>query len=155
MDFTLSDEQRALQTAAREYAQKRLPAIAQDIETSGEPPSRALIAEFASHGFLGINIPEALGGLGQGNLEALIVLEEFAKISSAVASPVFESCVGPVRAIEKFANDMEAVIGAKIRGIGLRDTHHMGVAHVASPKNPYFFHLRDGESLQIFVRHLP
>lgn len=104
MDFTLSEEQRALQTAAREYAQQRLPAIAQQIETSGEPPSHELIAEFASHGFLGINIPEALGGLGQGNLEALIVLEEFGKISSAVAFPVFESCVGPVRAIEQFAN---------------------------------------------------
>ena len=105
MDFTLSDEQRALQTAAREYAQKRLPSIAQEIESSGEPPSRGLIQEFAAHGFLGINIPEALGGLGQGNLEALIVLEEFGKISSAVAFPVFESCVGPVRAIERFANE--------------------------------------------------
>ncbi len=104
MDFTLSEEQRALQAAAREYAQRRLPAIAQDIEASGEPPPHSLIPEYASHGFLGINIPEDLGGLGQGNLEALIVLEEFGKISSAVAFPVFESCVGPVRAIERFAN---------------------------------------------------
>ena len=40
---------------------------------------------------------------GLGNLEALIVLEELAKVSSAVAFPVFESCVGPVRAIERFA----------------------------------------------------
>jgi butyryl-CoA dehydrogenase len=31
------------------------------------------------------------------------VLEQFAQISSAVAFPVFESSVGPVRAIEKFA----------------------------------------------------
>jgi acyl-CoA dehydrogenase len=105
LDFTLTDEQRALQNAAREYAQERLPALAQQIEMSGEPPGHELIAEFANHGFLGINIPEALGGLGLGNLEALIVLEEFGKISSAVAFPVFESCVGPVRAIERFAND--------------------------------------------------
>ena len=104
MDFALTSEQIALQTAAREYAQKRLPPIAKEIEASGEPPSHALIAEFASHGFLGINIPEALGGLGLGNLEALIVLEEFGKVSSAVAFPVFESCVGPVRAIERFGN---------------------------------------------------
>ena len=115
MDFTLSDEQRALQGAAREYAQKRLPQIAEDIETSGEPPSHALIAEFASHGFLGINIPEALGGLGQGNIEALLVLEEFGKISSAVAFPVFESCVGPVRAIEQFAGgDLKARIVPRV-----------------------------------------
>jgi acyl-CoA dehydrogenase len=102
LDFSLSDEQRSLQNAAREYAQKRLPEIARSIEASGEPPSHELIAEYASHGFLGVNVPESLGGLGQGNLEALLVLEEFGKISSAVAFPVFESCVGPVRAIERF-----------------------------------------------------
>lgn len=105
MDFRLSDEQRALQSAARDYAQKRLTPIAQAIEASAEAPSRELIAEFASQGFLGVNVPAALGGLGLGNLEALIVLEEFGKISSAVAFPVFESCVGPVRAIERFASD--------------------------------------------------
>ena len=105
MDFSLSDEQLALQKAARDYARKRLPAIARHVEESGEPPSGALIKEFAGHGFLGINIPEEFGGLGLGNLEALIVLEEFGKISSAVAFPVFESCVGPVRAIERFADE--------------------------------------------------
>jgi len=104
LNFTLTEEQRALQAAARDYAQKRLPPIAAAIEASGEPPSHELIAEFASHGFLGINIPESLGGLGLGNLEALLVLEEFGKISSAVAFPVFESSVGPVRAIERFAS---------------------------------------------------
>ena len=105
MNFNLTDDQRALQAAARDYARARLPMIADGIEASGEPPTRELIAEYASHGFLGINIPEHLGGLGQGNLEALIVLEEFAKISSAVAFPVFESCVGPVRAICEFAQE--------------------------------------------------
>ncbi|HEY2683825.1 MAG TPA: acyl-CoA dehydrogenase family protein [Steroidobacteraceae bacterium] len=105
MDFSLSNEQKQLQSAAHEYAQERLRPIAAEIEISGEPPSRDLVAEFAAHGFLGINIPEPLGGLGLGNLEALIVLEEFAKISSAVAFPVFESCVGPVRAIERFAGE--------------------------------------------------
>jgi alkylation response protein AidB-like acyl-CoA dehydrogenase len=105
VDFRLSDEQAALQAAAREYALERLPEIARGIEESGTPPSHELIAEFAEHGFLGVNVPAALGGLGLGNLEALIVLEEFGKISSAVAFPVFESCVGPVRAIERFAGE--------------------------------------------------
>jgi alkylation response protein AidB-like acyl-CoA dehydrogenase len=118
LDFALNNEQLALQSAARKYAQERLPAIAREIESSGEPPSHELIAEYADHGFLGINIPEALGGLGQGNLEALIVLEEFGKISSAVAFPVFESSVGPVRAIERFANaDLQArVVPGVCRG---------------------------------------
>jgi butyryl-CoA dehydrogenase len=55
-------------------------------------------------GYLGVNIPTSLGGQGLGNLEALIVIEELGRISSAVGFPVFESCVGPVRAIEKFAS---------------------------------------------------
>ena len=105
MDFSLTHEQMALQSAARRYARERLPAIAREIEATGQPPSRELVADYARQGFLGINVPEALGGLGLGNLEALIVLEEFGRISSAVAFPVFESCVGPVRAIERFASE--------------------------------------------------
>jgi butyryl-CoA dehydrogenase len=60
---------------------------------------------YADMGFLGINVAPEYGGLGLGNLEALLVLEEFAKVSSAVAFPVFESSVGPCRAIEHFAGD--------------------------------------------------
>ena len=103
--FTLTEEQLALQAAARSYAGERLPALAERIESNDEPPSRELMKEFAVHGFLGVNIGESVGGLGLGNLEALIVLEEFGKISTAVAMPVFESSVGPVRAIDLFATD--------------------------------------------------
>ena len=105
MDFRLNDEQKALQETARRYARERLPALARELEASGHPPSHELIREYAAQGFLGINVPERYGGLGLGNLEALIVLEEFGKISSAIAFPVFESCVGPVRAIERFASE--------------------------------------------------
>ncbi|MCC5863355.1 MAG: acyl-CoA dehydrogenase family protein, partial [Gammaproteobacteria bacterium] len=105
MDFQLSEEQKELQQAARKYARERLPKIAEEIERTGAPPSHALVREFAELGFLGINIPEQYGGMGLGNLEALIILEEFAQISSAVAFPVFESCVGPVRAIERFGSE--------------------------------------------------
>ena len=105
MDFRLTEEQQALQQAARRYARDRLPALAQQIEQSCEAPSHALILEYAAQGFLGINVPEKYGGLGRSSLDALIVLEEFGKISSAIAFPVFESCVGPVRAIERFASE--------------------------------------------------
>ena len=103
MDFQLSEEQKELKESVRRYARERLLPIAEEIELSGEPPSRELVREFARMGYLGVNVPEELGGLGLGNLEALIVVEELGRISSAVAFPVFESCVGPVRAIEKFA----------------------------------------------------
>jgi butyryl-CoA dehydrogenase len=103
MDFTLSDELRELQVAARTFAQTEMLPVAAQIETSGEPLGRDWVQRYAEMGFLGINVPQAQGGLGLSNLAALVVLEEFAKVSSAVAFPIFESSVGPVKAIEHFA----------------------------------------------------
>jgi len=105
MDFRLTAEQRALRDAARDFARAELPAVAAECERDNSPPGHALVKRFAEMGFLGINVSAELGGLGLGNLEALMVLEEFAKISSAVAFPIFESSVGPVRAIEHFGSD--------------------------------------------------
>jgi butyryl-CoA dehydrogenase len=104
MDFQLTEEQKELRDSVRRYAQERLLPLAEEIETSGEPPSPDVVREFAEMGYLGINISEELGGLGLGNLEALLVIEELGKVSSAVGFPVFESCVGPIRAIEKFGD---------------------------------------------------
>jgi butyryl-CoA dehydrogenase len=118
MDFQLTGEQRELVETARKFARTALPPLAEEVERTGHPPSRELIRQYAELGFLGINVPERLGGLGLGNLEALLVLEEFAQVSAAIAFPVFESCVGPVRAIEKFGQPklVEAVVPAVCRG---------------------------------------
>ena len=105
MDFSLSDEQRDLQQVARRFARENMKAVAEELESESKPLSREWLAKYADMGFLGINIPEELGGLGLGNLEALLVLEEFAKVSSAVAFPIFEANVGPVKAIQHFGSD--------------------------------------------------
>ncbi|WP_292025798.1 acyl-CoA dehydrogenase family protein [Maritimibacter sp. UBA3975] len=104
MDFRLTDDQRQLQEAARAFAQGEMRDIARGLEQEDKALSAADIKRYAEMGFLGVNVSEDLGGLGLGNLEALIVLEEFAKVSPAVAFPIFESSVGPVRAVEHFAN---------------------------------------------------
>ncbi len=118
MDFQLTEQQEQLRETARRFSREQLPEVAEKIERTGEPPNRALLEQYAELGFLGINVPERYGGLGLGNLEALVVLEQFAQVSSAVAFPIFESCVGPVRAIEKFADEKLAneVIPAVCRG---------------------------------------
>lgn len=118
MDFSLTEEQRALQETAARYARERLPAIAAHCEEHDKPPPHDVVREFAEMGFLGINVSSEYGGLGLGNIEALLVIEELAKVSGAVAFPVFESCVGPVRAIEHFASESlrQRVIPAVCRG---------------------------------------
>jgi acyl-CoA dehydrogenase len=106
VEFTLTEDQVALADSARRFAREQLPDIAKRLEANDEPPPRDLLKQYAEMGFLGINVSQSYGGLGLGNLEALLVLEELAKLSSAVAFPVFESSVGPVRAIERFAGEI-------------------------------------------------
>jgi alkylation response protein AidB-like acyl-CoA dehydrogenase len=118
MDFRLTDEQLNLQEAARKFAKAELPEIAKECEEKAIPPSHELVKRYGEMGFLGVNVPEEYGGLGLGNIEALLIVEEFAKISSAVAFPIFESCVGPVRAIEHFGSEelKKRVIPAVCKG---------------------------------------
>jgi len=105
MDFSLTEEQRALQETARRFAEKELTAVAKTIEETDEPPGRDLMKRFAEMGFLGINLDPAHGGAGLSHFDAVLVLEEVAKVSIAVAFPVFESCFGPSLAIAHFAPD--------------------------------------------------
>ena len=105
MNFELTDDQRALQETARAFAQTEMAPVGRQLEETNEPLSKAWKARMAEMGFLGINMPEQYGGLGLGNVDALIVLEEFAKIHPAVAFPIFESCVGPIKAIERFGTE--------------------------------------------------
>ena len=94
MDFQLTDAQRELRDAARKFARAEMPDVAAYCEETGHPVKPDMLKKLGEMGFLGINIPEKLGGLGLGNLEALLVLEEFAKISSASAFPLLKPMSG-------------------------------------------------------------
>lgn len=118
MDFSLSEEQQALKATARAFAHKELAPLAAGLEANNEPLSHDMVKQMAKIGLLGINIPEELGGSGLSNLDALIVLEELAKVSSAVAFPCFEANVGPVHAIRHFAPEAlkQRIVPAVCRG---------------------------------------
>lgn len=103
MNFDLSPDQRALQDTARRFAETELPALAKEVEETGHAPSAKWLKRYAEQGFLGCNLPAEQGGLGLSNLDAMIVLEEFAKISVGVAFPVFESVGGPIHVVSRFA----------------------------------------------------
>ena len=104
MDFKLTDDQIQLQSAARSFARKELQPLARELEETNTAVPIAWRKKYADMGFLGINLPEEYGGLGLSHLDALIVLEEFAQISSAVAFPVFESMAGPIKAVLEFGS---------------------------------------------------
>ncbi|MEP3052240.1 MAG: acyl-CoA dehydrogenase family protein [Erythrobacter sp.] len=128
MDFQLTDEQRELQDTARKFARAELPELARDMEQKDYPVPHDMLRKFGEMGFLGVNLPTEYGGLGLGHIEALLVLEEFAQISNAVAFPIFEALVGPVRTIERFGSDEmkarilpEVISGEKIVAVSMSE----------------------------------
>ena len=105
MDFSLTEEQRTLQDTVRRFAESELIDVARNCEEEDESPPPEILKKFADMGFLGINIPEDLGGAGMSHMDAVLVLEEVGRISAAVAFPIFESCFGPILAVAHFSPD--------------------------------------------------
>jgi butyryl-CoA dehydrogenase len=118
MNFELTPDQAALRDAAREFAQNEMADVGREIELTNEPLSKHAKRRLGEMGFMGVNIATQYGGLGLGALEALLILEEFAKVHTGMAFPIFESCVGPVKAIEHLGHETlkRRVLPAVVRG---------------------------------------
>ena len=77
MDFELTDDQRAFQQAARDFAAAEMAPFAAAWDARSEFP-RATLAHAGELGFCGLYASETAGGLGLPRLDATIVLEELA-----------------------------------------------------------------------------
>jgi len=77
MDFSFSEEQQAVQGLAAQIFEGQATAErVREVESGSERFDRALWAELAKAGLLGIALPESVGGAGLGLVEALLVQEE-------------------------------------------------------------------------------
>jgi alkylation response protein AidB-like acyl-CoA dehydrogenase len=76
MDFELTNRQKQIRLAAREFAEGELAPLGKDCEAKGEYP-REIIKKAAQLSFVGVYIKKEYGGLGLGSLEHSIILEEF------------------------------------------------------------------------------
>ncbi|MCX6575756.1 MAG: acyl-CoA dehydrogenase family protein [Candidatus Aminicenantes bacterium] len=77
MDFTLTDEQKALQSMAREFAQKEMRPNAAKYDKGEEFPQEIMQKAFEA-GFITCNIPEQYGGGGLSDFELALISEELA-----------------------------------------------------------------------------
>ena len=82
MNFSLTEEQLAVQKTAREFAQNEVLPKAAEIDREHRHPVE-LVKRMAELGFLGIAIPEQFGGSGFDHLSYALAMEE---ISRACAS---------------------------------------------------------------------
>ncbi|MDD9901934.1 MAG: acyl-CoA dehydrogenase family protein [Rhodospirillaceae bacterium] len=95
-NYRLTDEQRRLKQAARDFAQEELLPIATRVERAGEPLPREALALMAERGFMGLDIPEAYGGLGLDTLTCAIILEEISAVWFSAGTYPVTLLTGPL-----------------------------------------------------------
>ncbi len=104
LDFNLTESQRAVQDLARQFAEEEIRPHVMKYDESQEFPHE-IVKKAAELGFLGMTWPEELGGAGLSELEAIVIIEEIAKVDPSVALTVASHnslCTGHIM---KFAND--------------------------------------------------
>jgi len=118
MDFKLTREQTMMIDSIKNMARKeKFKELAVEIEEGCKFPEY-LVPKFAEMGLLGMCLSNQYGGSGEDTLTAILAIEELAKYSSIIATPVFESNVGPVRVIDMFgtSKQKEEIIPAVCNG---------------------------------------
>jgi len=80
--FSLSDEHKMIQKAARDFAEKEIKPIAAEFDESGDFPSET-IKKMGEMGFMGIEVPEEYGGAGMDTLAYVLALEEICKADAS------------------------------------------------------------------------
>src|SRR4051812_30554349 len=105
MEFTETEDRSTLRKFARDVAERELAPRATHWDETEEFPQASWDALKAA-GLFGVTVSEDYGGMGMGDVEAAIVLEELgrADVSSAILAQLIFN--GPPRAIEHLGNDV-------------------------------------------------
>jgi short-chain 2-methylacyl-CoA dehydrogenase len=92
VDFALelTDEQRALRSTIREFAEGEIAPHAAEWDRTGTFPA-PVIRRLGELGVMGLPFPPEYGGLGAGTLSMAVALEELARVDSSVAITVAAS----------------------------------------------------------------
>ena len=134
MRFGFSDDQRLLQTTVREMLQKECtPALVRELWSSDTGRSPDLWRALADMGVLGLTVPEAHGGLGMGDLDLVLLLEESGRV--ALPAPLVETAAVAVPVLRDTALADEwlprIAAGDAVVAVGLGETSLVADAHVA------------------------
>ena len=105
MDFQLTEEQAMLKKMVHDFADEKIAPLVGQWDEKCESPDRVIISQYADMGLLGITLPQKYGGAGLTAFDAVLAMEELARVSPIAALPVFEASVGPIRVVELFGSE--------------------------------------------------
>jgi alkylation response protein AidB-like acyl-CoA dehydrogenase len=89
----LTDEQRDIKNAAREFAENELPKYSKECDEKEEFPWK-LWRDACKHGFVGVFIEEKYGGQGLGYFENALIWEEFHRVDPGCGFAALGTTIG-------------------------------------------------------------
>lgn len=101
MNFELTEEQRMFQEAVRGFAERHLRAGALERAHRAEHP-HDVGRLMADQGLMGITLPEADGGVGGTLLDAVIAIQEVARVCPRSADVIQAGNFGPIRVFAEY-----------------------------------------------------
>ncbi len=104
MDYELTDEQKGIKKAAREFAQAEFPDIAREYEEKGEFPWE-IWEKACDLGFVASYIDQEWGGGGLGFLEHVLITEEFVRADPGISTVLMTTLGSEV--IKKFGTEKQ------------------------------------------------
>ena len=127
MDFALSPQHEEIRRTVRDFAEREIRPVADEMERLGEFPTE-IIRKAAGLGLLGVPYPESVGGTGLDSLAYAITVEELSRLSGSVGiivsahtslgcAPLYSA--GTPEQQERFLRPLAS--GAKLGAYGLTE----------------------------------
>lgn len=85
--FQFTQDQNSIREMVREFAEKEIRPLADEIDKTGRFPAET-IAALAEMGIMGLNIPEEYGGAGMDEISKVLVISELARCCASTAEIV-------------------------------------------------------------------
>ncbi len=127
MDFTLSKEHEMARTLFREFAEKEVKPLAQEVDETEVFP-RGTVEKMAKYGFLGIPVPKEYGGQGCDPLTYAMCVEELSKVcgtTGVIVSAHTSLCIDPIMTYGTEEQKQKYVVplakGEKLGAFGLTE----------------------------------
>ena len=109
--FELTETQRAIQETARWLAQSEIAPNAAEVDRTEEYPWDN-VQKLTDAGCLGMTIPKEYGGQGASYMDAMLVVEEMAKVCGVTGRIAVEGNMGGVGAVMRYGTEEQKQLAA-------------------------------------------
>ncbi len=104
--YELTSAQRDIQMAAQQLAQDKIAPRAADVDKTEAYPWNN-VDDLKSAGFMGMTLPTKYGGRGASFLDAVLVIEQMAKVCGVTGRIAVEANMGAVSAIMQYGSEAQ------------------------------------------------